>query len=126
MTEARTELAARPESAGAARRFVDSVLRESNLEELRETVLLLTSEVVTNAVIHAHTTVDLIVVVDHSRVRVEVSDDDDRKPELRRAGEQDVSGRGLVLVEILSVAWGVRPRSRGKCVWFEVAGELGT
>ena len=118
--EARTELAARPESAGDARRFVASLLEEW-LEDLRDTALLLTSEVVTNAVIHARTNLDLIVVVDQTSVRVEVCDAEDRHPEVRQAGGDDMSGRGVMLVEMLSAAWGVRAREDGKCVWFEVA-----
>lgn len=117
----RLRLAARPESAGEARRAVALVLGESRLEELLDTTLLLTSEVVTNAVVHARTELEMIVVVDPPRVRVEVFDDDERCPEMREATDQDASGRGLMLVEMLAAAWGVRPRQRGKCVWFEVA-----
>ena len=89
-------------------------------EKLRETALLLTSEVVTNAVVHARTKLSLIVVVDRARVRVEVCDEEDRGPELRHATEDDMSGRGIMLFEMLSTAWGVQPRQGGKCVWFEV------
>lgn len=119
--EVSLQLEARPESAGEARRAVASLLGESALEELVDTATLLTSEVVTNAIVHARTKLVVMVVVEPPRVRVEVSDDADRYPEMRGADEEDTSGRGLMLVEMLSTAWGVRPLEGGKCVWFEVA-----
>ena len=114
-------LEARPESASEARRAVASVLGESELGGLVDTTLPLTSEVVTNAILHARTNLVLMVMVEPPRVRVEVSDDADRYPELRGASDDDTSGRGLMLVDMLSTAWGVRPVEGGKCVWFEVA-----
>lgn len=115
------KLAARPESAGEARRAVASVLGESRLDELRDSALLLTSELVTNAILHARTDLDMIVVVEPPRVRVEVYDDEHSHPEMRDATDSETSGRGLMLVEILSAAWGVKQHEGGKCVWFEVA-----
>lgn len=62
----------------------------------------------------------MIVVVDPPGVRVEVSDVDHRHPETREATDEDASGRGLLLVDVLAVAWGVRGRGGGKCVRFEL------
>ena len=115
------KLAARPESAAEARRAIASALEDPRLQDLVDTALLLTSELVTNAIVHARTEVDLIIIVDPPRVRVEVFDDEERSPEMREASEHDSSGRGLMLVEMLAAAWGVRHRQGGKCVWFEVA-----
>ncbi len=119
--EVNLQLEARPESAGEARRAVASLLGRSQLDELVETTLLLTSEVVTNAILHARTNLVLVVVVEPPRVRVEVSDTAERYPEMRGVDEEDTSGRGLMLVDMLSTAWGVRAVDGGKCVWFEVA-----
>ncbi len=110
-----------PESAGEARRAVAGVLGESRLEDILDTTLLLTSELVTNALLHARTQVAMTIVVNPPRVRVEVCDDDSQLPEMREAAGEETSGRGLLLVEMLAAAWGVRGRDGGKCVWFEVA-----
>ena len=87
-----------------------------------DTVELLTSEVVTNAIIHGRSGPQLAVEIDGSVVRVAVRD---RSPEIpvRRLGRlDDVSGRGVVIVEELASAWGVeRERNGSKRVWFEVA-----
>ena len=101
--------------------MVAALLTESQLDGLLDTALLLTSEVVSNAVLHARTEIALVVVVEPPVVRVEVADDEERPPELRLSTEEDTSGRGMMLVELLSAAWGVRPFDGGKCVWFEVA-----
>ncbi len=115
------KLPARPESAGVARRAVAFALGEARLDEVVDTTLLLTSEVVTNAILHARSELDVIVVVEPPNVRVEVSDEEHRLPEMREATDEETSGRGLLLVEMLASTWGSRPREGGKCVWFEVA-----
>jgi anti-sigma regulatory factor (Ser/Thr protein kinase) len=117
----RLELEARPQSAADARRAVASLLGASDLDELVDTAVLLTSEVVTNAILHARSNVVVIIVVTPPIVRVEVSDDAERYPEMRRADEEATSGRGMTLVDALASAWGVQPANGGKCVWFEVA-----
>lgn len=53
------------------------------------------------------------------RLRVEVEDSSSALPRRREAGESCVSGRGLLLVEILTDEWGVEARGGGKCVWSE-------
>ena len=118
--EVRLELEARPQSAGQARRAVASLLGRSDLDSLVDVTMLLTSEVVTNAILHARTNVVVTVVVDPPIARVEVCDDAERYPEMRRPDEEATSGRGMVLVDTLATAWGVRPANGGKCVWFEV------
>ena len=115
------ELEARPQSAGEARRAVESLLSRWDLDSLVDVTVLLTSEVVTNAILHARTNVVVIIVVDVPTVRVEVSDDAEQYPEMRRTDEEATSGRGMMLVDSLATAWGVRPANGGKCVWFEVA-----
>jgi hypothetical protein len=51
---------------------------------------------------------------------VEVSDSGDELPHQRTPGELASSGRGLMLLDILSDRWSVRPESEGKTVWFEL------
>ena len=117
----RLELRAQPQSAAEARRAVARLLAEVGLERAADTAVLLTSEVVTNAILHARTNVVVVVLVDPPTVRVEVSDDAGQYPEVLRADEQATSGRGMMLVDTLATAWGIRPGDGGKCVWFEVA-----
>ena len=112
-----------PTSVGAARRFVRDVLMSRQVsDEVVETVELLTSEVVTNAIVHGQSGPQLAVEVDGDVVRVAVRDVSPQVP-VRRLGQvDDVSGRGVVIVEELASAWGVeRERNGAKRVWFEVA-----
>lgn len=53
------------------------------------------------------------------RLRVEVEDRSSALPRRREAGDAGVSGRGLLLVDMISDVWGVEPRGGGKCVWCE-------
>jgi len=89
--------------------------------ETRDTVELLTSELLTNAVRHGRGgAVTLRLLGFQDRVTVEVTDCSTREPRARRAGVEDESGRGLMLVEALAQAWGTRPSSGGKTVWCTV------
>jgi anti-sigma regulatory factor (Ser/Thr protein kinase) len=96
-----------------SRQIADSVVR---------TVELLTSEVVTNAIVHGRSGPQLVVEVTDDFVRVAVRDLSPDAPRRRLARVDDVSGRGVVIVEQLASAWGVqRELGGGKQVWFEVA-----
>ncbi len=120
--QASTSFAGDPRSAGEARRFVASTLQEWQLGPLLETVTLLTSELVTNAIVHAGAELDVVVRLTGEAARVEVTDRSSAPPALRVATEDDSSGRGLALVEALARRWGTRRMvSGGKTVWFEVA-----
>jgi anti-sigma regulatory factor (Ser/Thr protein kinase) len=83
-------------------------------------VLLLTSELVTNAVVHAGTQARLHLQGVAGGVRVEVSDGSSELPVPRNGRADDVGGWGLVLLERLATAWGAERRDSGKTVWFEV------
>ena len=89
-------------------------------DERLDVIVLLTSEVVTNAVLHARTEAQLTVLVTTAAVRVEVADGEPRRPVPRVAAVDDTSGRGMQLVDALSSRWGVDPTADGKLVWFEV------
>lgn len=82
---------------------------------------LLTSELVTNAVLYARSDVVLRVVVTSSSVRVEVRDSS-AEPPVARLGRPDeaVPGHWLELVAALADNWGVHTEEAGKCVWFEL------
>ncbi len=89
-------------------------------------MVLLTSEVVTNVVLHAgpHRPTDEVVLcvgLTEDRVRVEVTDQHPGIPRIGAAvGSDGLSGRGVLLMDVLASAWGVVPNGRGKVVWFEV------
>jgi anti-sigma regulatory factor (Ser/Thr protein kinase) len=108
---------------GAARRFVRDVLMSRRVQDqVVDTVELLTSELVTNALIHARSAPELCVCLGDRVVRVEVCDAD-RSPAFRRTTDtESASGRGIAIVEELATQWGVEQVSdNGKLVWFEVA-----
>jgi anti-sigma regulatory factor (Ser/Thr protein kinase) len=108
---------ARPESVRAARRFVESVLAETGADA--ETAALLTSELATNAVIHADSTFEVRIRIADSRVRVAiVNDEPELLASLREPDER--GGRGLRLVESLAVRWGTESDRSHKIVWFEL------
>lgn len=108
-------------STGEARRFVSGVLDELGLPHLAETAELAVSELVTNAVLHTRTPVDLHVAVDDQRVRIDVGDQSADLPVLRSYGRLATTGRGLALVTALVEELGVEPRENGKTVWFTLA-----
>ena len=111
-----------PTSVGAARRFVRDVLMSRSVpEDVVGTVELLTSEIVTNAILHGRAGPKLVVEVGEGLVRVGVHDMSPEVPVRRLSRPDDVSGRGVVIVDELASAWGVEPeRDGGKRVWFEV------
>jgi len=85
-----------------------------------EDVLLLVSELVTNAVLHAGTRVHVQATVEPGRIVVVVSDGDPaHTPHRPDRGALAASGRGMRLVELLASSWGFDLRARSKAVWFE-------
>lgn len=107
-------------SVAAARRTVTALCAPAGLGRLHDTAALLTSEVVTNAVVHGQGTVLVRARTGGGRLRVEVQDDGDGAPVLQRAQREDEGGRGLALVAALADDWGVQQVPGGKFVWFEL------
>jgi anti-sigma regulatory factor (Ser/Thr protein kinase) len=119
---------AHPRSISMARhsvaRLFDPTLRIPS--ELAEDVLLLVSELVTNAVIHARTAVHVSARVSPRRILVAVGDDDpENTPRTSEPGATATSGRGMRLVDLLASSWGVEMGVTSKVVWFEVVYEPG-
>ncbi|WOX22316.1 SpoIIE family protein phosphatase [Streptomyces sp. HUAS YS2] len=110
-----------PEDAapGRARRLARRALARWDLEELTDSVELLVSEVVTNAVRYAERPVTLRLLRTNV-LRCEVGDDSPQLPRQRRARDTDEGGRGLFLVNRLARRWGATRLSGGKVVWFEL------
>ena len=109
------------ESPRLARRFVGEVLDDFGAQSASESAVLLVSELVTNAVLHARTDVDVVVAAgSDDRVRVSVIDRSPSMPAQRSFSATAGSGRGLRLVESVASRWGVDAKDQGKEVWFEI------
>jgi serine phosphatase RsbU (regulator of sigma subunit)/anti-sigma regulatory factor (Ser/Thr protein kinase) len=108
------------------RHFLRDLLHQWDLAPLMDDLLLMASEVVTNALIHAQSEVDMRIREYPDRLRVEVRDSDPRPPVptailTDEVNNQDAeSGRGLLIVDGLASAWGSSPAGRGKTTWFEI------
>lgn len=110
-------------SPAAARAFVRSELQQRDVPEPPlETAILLTSELVSNALLHARTEVDLLLIMAASGLRVEVHDSGLRRPQPSPAPvpPSATTGCGLLLVAALAGRWGVDGTVDGKTVWFEL------
>ncbi|WP_037889211.1 SpoIIE family protein phosphatase [Streptomyces sp. NRRL S-87] len=104
---------------GRARRLARRALARWGLEELSDSLELLVSEVVTNAVRYAERPVTLRLLKTDI-LRCEVGDDSPQLPRQRRARDTDEGGRGLFLVNRMARRWGATRLSSGKVVWFEL------
>ncbi len=116
-----TDLAPEPQSAPLARAVVRSVLRGSPSEGLLDAAELCVSELVTNAVLHAGTAIQLEVGYAASVVRLCVRDESPNVPMLVRHTETASTGRGLAMVAAVADDWGVvQHNGSGKTVWCEL------
>ncbi|GAA3109526.1 ATP-binding protein [Streptomyces rectiviolaceus] len=144
------QLEVRPDPAevGRARRWARSRLAGSGIgvdEPLAETLILLISELVTNAVVHTGCPAVLRMRLPDApdvaeeaagiagpagttgttgsgpgTVRVEVADSSARPPRPRHADGEETNGRGLELVDGLADRWGWQTEGAGKSIWCEV------
>ncbi|MFF0393631.1 SpoIIE family protein phosphatase [Kitasatospora sp. NPDC004615] len=118
-------------SAAAARGFVRDALLGWDLPEVVDDAVVLVSELVTNAVVHAGTAAEVACVREEETVRIEVSD---RHPERgqtsfanvtlnsdRYADPDSEGGRGLLMCSALSSSWGIEYAAGRKTVWFRLA-----
>ncbi len=115
-----TLLPARPSSAGVAREVVTWQLREWHIDSLAEDAAVVITELISNAVRHAQTELELKMVHLPQGVRLEVRDGSQAPPIRRPAGHADEGGRGLHLVDALSTRYGVDAEDGGKRVWVEM------
>jgi anti-sigma regulatory factor (Ser/Thr protein kinase) len=114
------EFESQPELVVAARQFVRDRLSAWEVTDHVDAAVLVASELVTNAILHARTAVSLRVQVEGSTVRIEVYDENPRLPVLAPCPPEATSGRGLALVAALAGAWGMENRGDGKVVWAEI------
>ncbi|MEW2306600.1 ATP-binding protein [Streptomyces sp. NPDC006655] len=121
-----------PAEVGRARRWARSRLAGSGIavdEPLAETLILLVSELVTNAVVHTGRPAvlrlslpgaDRAAAEDPATVRLEVADDSTRAPVPRCVDGDATGGRGLALVDGLADRWGWSREGAGKRIWCEL------
>ncbi len=110
-----------PASVGLARRFLTAQLVTWGGNALVDSSQLVVSELASNAYQHAGTVFTVVAeMLGDGALRLGVSDAVLDIPKQRPAGEDDLRGRGIVLVEALSRAWGVDLRGDGKTVWCEL------
>jgi anti-sigma regulatory factor (Ser/Thr protein kinase) len=107
-------------AAGAARRFVRNQLTRWQLDGLIDTAVLLTSEVVTNAIMHTASAPSLGLARSGAGVRVTVVDGSAVPPRRQWHSTSATTGRGLRMLEELADEWGWNPRGAGKAVWFRL------
>ena len=117
----RIELRPDRSSPAMARRFVHAFSdRQALPPQVDDQLVLVSCELVTNAVLHAGTRLTLSLELHPDRVRVSVRDRSSALPSLRQGQPDSLTGRGLGLVAAVSRGWGVDPSWAGKVVWAEI------
>ena len=107
------------ESTPVARHWVAAHLRDLPAE-VTGCAALLTSELVTNAVLHAATPMSITLHTLPDRIRIDVADGNPAFPSVKEYGTDAATGRGLTLFSTLASSWGVQAVDGGKIVWFEL------
>ena len=109
---------AAPRTASSARDLVSSYLTEHGLLHLEDSVRVVVSELVSNALVHARTPFTITLSQSSRTLLLRVEDGSPEPPVLRTPSPMDDSGHGLRLVEALSRDWGHTPTPEGsKVVW---------
>jgi anti-sigma regulatory factor (Ser/Thr protein kinase) len=118
----RMRLDREPDSAGHARQAVEDCLRIDTPTETMQNAVLLTSELVTNAMAHTVSAGELVAYYSQlgKRLRIEVRDNSPVLPRMQDDSTERVGGVGLRLVNTLASDWGTTPTATGKTVWFEL------
>jgi hypothetical protein len=115
------DLESRPDLVRAAREFVRRILGCWELQQFLDDAVLVASELVSNAVLHARTAMRLTLSSDGlGGVRIEVYDENPRMPAPAAAPLHATSGRGLNAVAVIATGWGTEDRGDGKAVWAQL------
>lgn len=115
---AQQEFSPKVTSAGDARAFVGHHLRRHALGYLIDDIELVVSELVTNAVLHARTSLLVVITANPGCVKLTVHDGSGSLPVWRTAEPSDTGGRGMSIVDACSTEWGTVCDIEGhKSVW---------
>jgi len=118
----RIRLTAGPAAAAEARRQVQAAIRTWDILVDPDVAVLLTSELVTNAIRHEVTGIIMLAITcSCGQLRVDVHDTSRVLPMLVDAPVDAEAGRGLMLVTTLSAEWGFYRTPAGKAVYFTLA-----
>lgn len=112
-----------PGAVARGRDFTRQALRDWGWDktETSEDTLLLVSELLTNASLHANGCRELVLIADETALHIEVHDGTTTPPVRHPAPQRGVpGGRGLYIVERLSDRWGTQAYGTGKAVWAEI------
>ncbi|MDQ1393204.1 MAG: hypothetical protein QOF30_2181 [Acidimicrobiaceae bacterium] len=121
MPAAELSLGADARSAGVARRFLTATLIDWDKTMYGDNAVLLLSELVTNAALHAKTQIVVRVELLPECLLVSVTDGSPRQPVVRHYSDQSTTGRGLALVSALARRWGIASNDDAtKTVWAEI------
>jgi anti-sigma regulatory factor (Ser/Thr protein kinase) len=110
------QLANAPSTAASVRRILGDRVSD---HPRRNDLLVCVSEIVTNAVVHTRSSPTVRLTSRRGRIRIEVADRDPALPVMQPPSLLASGGRGLRIVDHLSLDWGVTPARHGKVVWFE-------
>ncbi|MQY33934.1 hypothetical protein SRB17_19000 [Streptomyces sp. RB17] len=111
-----------PAALTQARHLIRAAVRSWGYRDRADEIELVADELITNALMHTEgSAIVTLRALDggHRKLRIEVEDSSSALPRRREPGEDGVSGRGLLLVEMLADEWGVEARGGGKAVWCE-------
>jgi signal transduction histidine kinase len=114
------DLAVDPVGVRRARRLAAAFARHEHVDAVSEALMLVTSELVSNALRYAHSMVTVTLTRHGPSVRVEVADDGEGLPHLDRPSATAPTGRGLLIIDGLASTWGSHPFGDGKVVWAEL------
>lgn len=116
----RREFPPQASSVGQARALIREVLTSQSDRDWEDAAELAVSELVTNALVHAGTSVHVEAQVSDDGLRVEVADGSPHRPVRRDYSSTSGTGRGLKLLDDCVSGWGTFPHGDGKVVWFEL------
>jgi anti-sigma regulatory factor (Ser/Thr protein kinase) len=106
-----------PTAPAQARRQVSAVCQDLH-RDVTNIATLLTSELVTNALVHGCGSIEMTIDLTPGQLRVDVQDESSQQPKMQASNVDSTRGRGLLLLERLASSWGVRKSNGGKGVWF--------
>jgi two-component sensor histidine kinase len=112
-----------PQSAGEVRRFV---ARHLPADVDIDLVVLLATELATNALLHARTAFEVEIDISTNEITVGIRDSDPTVPVPTEPDDQATSGRGLRMVRLGAASWGIDAGDDGKRIWFAVARHVRT